>query len=248
MPQEEIILYDLPRREMEKGPWSPNTLKARFALEFKGLPYKTVWIEYPDVAAHCQKIGAKPTGKWPDGTPLYTLPVIQDPNTDAVVSDSYAIAEYLDAHYATPRSLIPAGTEGLHAAFFKAITDNAFAKLFPIIPAAVAKLLNPPSAEYFVRTREAQFGKLDEFCPPGPKREQQLKEAKAGLDIVEGWYQKAGKDTLYLMGDTPSWADLIVAAYMVGMKRMQGEHSDEWKQISSWNSGRWAKLAEALGS
>ncbi|EPQ57497.1 hypothetical protein GLOTRDRAFT_74336 [Gloeophyllum trabeum ATCC 11539] len=248
MAQQEIILYDIPRQELEKGGWSGNTLKARLALEFKGLPYKTVWVEYPDIAAHCHKIGAPPTGQR-DGKPLYTLPVIKDPNTNAVVSDSYAIAEYLDAHYAAPRPLIPAGTEGLQAAFFKAVTDTALRSvLHPTILKRVSEFLNPPSQEYFIRTREAVWGKLDDVCPPGPKREQQMKAAKAGFDIVNGWYAKAGEDKLYLMGDTPSWADIIVAAYTLSIKRIHGENSDEWRQLSSWHGGRWAKLVDALGS
>jgi len=250
MALEEIILYDIPRKELEKGAWSPNTLKARLALAFKGLPYKTVWIEYPDIAAHCQKIGAKPTGTNDDGTPVYTLPVIRDPNTDAVVSDSYAIAEYLDANYATTRSLIPAGTEGFHAAFFSAISGPhaAIAQTYITFVAHVPGLLNRSSEEYFIRTRTARLGKLEELCPRGPVRDAQLEKSKACFDVVASWYDKAGKDKLYLMGDTPVWADVIVAAFMVGVKRIFGPDSDEWKKISSWHGGRWAKLADAMGT
>ncbi|KAJ5119703.1 hypothetical protein N7448_010372 [Penicillium atrosanguineum] len=29
--------------------WSPNTLKVRAALNFKGIPYTQSWISYPDI-------------------------------------------------------------------------------------------------------------------------------------------------------------------------------------------------------
>ena len=48
----------------------------RFTLDYKGLQYKTVWTEYPDIAATCQSLNIPPTGKWPDGSPMYTLPAL----------------------------------------------------------------------------------------------------------------------------------------------------------------------------
>ena len=50
-------------------------------MNIKGLPYRTVWVEYPDIVAVLEKIGAPPAGKAPDGSPKYTLPAIYDPNT-----------------------------------------------------------------------------------------------------------------------------------------------------------------------
>ena len=57
----------------------------RYALAFKGLPFRTEWVEYPDVEALCKKIGAKPTEKKDDGRDHYTFPVIYDPNRYAQV-------------------------------------------------------------------------------------------------------------------------------------------------------------------
>ena len=62
----------------------------RYALNIKGLPYTTQWVEYPDIERVCKQIGASPAEKKPDNPSQdhYTLPVIQDPNTGRVVSDS----------------------------------------------------------------------------------------------------------------------------------------------------------------
>jgi hypothetical protein len=90
----------------------------RYSLNFKGLPFKIVWLEYPDVEPTLREIGAAPTGKWSDGRPFYTVPVIRDEShlTDkgepTVVSDSWAIAKYLDETYPglDSQRLLPEGT------------------------------------------------------------------------------------------------------------------------------------------
>jgi hypothetical protein len=67
MASDKIVLYDIPCKG-RCAAWSANTLKgsvpshparswkiadssvARLALNFKGVPYETTWIEYPDIA------------------------------------------------------------------------------------------------------------------------------------------------------------------------------------------------------
>ncbi|KAJ8699426.1 hypothetical protein PTI98_002541 [Pleurotus ostreatus] len=68
-----IIFYDIPS-SLEPQAWSHNTWRVRYALNIKGIPYQTVWVEYPDIEAVCKKIGASPTG---EEAPHYTLPVIK---------------------------------------------------------------------------------------------------------------------------------------------------------------------------
>lgn len=42
---ENYILYDLPSKQ-DNACWSPNTWKARAALNFKGVPYETEFVPY----------------------------------------------------------------------------------------------------------------------------------------------------------------------------------------------------------
>lgn len=44
------------------------------------------------------------------------------------------------------------------------------------------------------------------------------------------------------MGDTPVWADLPVVALLIVQRRAFGKDSDQWKDITSWNGGRWLTL------
>jgi glutathione S-transferase len=46
------------------------------------------------------------------------------------------------------------------------------------------------------------------------------------------------------MGETFSYADIIVASRLFWYKRILKE--DEWARISSWNGGRWAKVLDKV--
>jgi glutathione S-transferase len=98
-------------------------------LNYKHIPYRTVWVEYPDIEHLCKAIGAAPTSGG------YTLPVLRDPNTGTVVSDSWAIAKHLDAHF-LDRVVIAPGTDGLQHAF-QALVWNTIHKVRRVMcPAA----------------------------------------------------------------------------------------------------------------
>ncbi|OBZ68778.1 hypothetical protein A0H81_11342 [Grifola frondosa] len=228
---EPIIFYDIPGNAAKDQAW--------FSLNYKGLPYKTHWVEYPHIAGLCKDIGASPTRTFPNGSPQYTLPVIYDPNTKTVVSESALIARYLDKTYPDTPTLIPAATDALHAAFQEAIGTTITEPLMPIMLPAVNLQLNPVSEEYFRRTREARFGKLEEWSPPGPVREAHWKAIEAGLHKVTKWLSMDGNEKLFFMGETISYADITLGASLVALKRVLGPDSQEWKNVKTWDGGRW---------
>ena len=178
---EPIVFYDIPSHAKDKA-WSPNTWKTRsvllptcfrmpslinpprFCLNMKGLPYKTVWVEYPDIETLCKKIGSTPTFTRRSREPLYSLPVIYDPNTKSVVSDSGAIARYLDRTYPDTRTLIPAEADALTAAFGAALWTvfNPDTDLVAIIMPAAFAQLREKSRPYFRETREKNLGRTME--------------------------------------------------------------------------------------
>ncbi|KAI0682851.1 hypothetical protein BC835DRAFT_807562, partial [Cytidiella melzeri] len=79
-----IIFYDIDSSKPGRA-WSPNTWRTRYALNYKGIPYRTEWVEYPDIEPLCKKIGGSATAKKEDGRDHYTLPMIYDPSTGEVV-------------------------------------------------------------------------------------------------------------------------------------------------------------------
>ncbi|TFY64401.1 hypothetical protein EVG20_g5956 [Dentipellis fragilis] len=243
MTQQPLILYDIPSTTPEKA-WSPNLWKARLALNAKGIPYRTVWVEYPDIADLCKRIGAEHTGMRPNG-PHYTLPVVQDPNTGAIVSDSFKIAQYLDKTYPDTIRLVPDGTAAFQAMFVETTTYKVMFLMYKTFLEKIVPLLNPRSSEYFRRTREAFFGvKIEEVAPPGPARDETWKEMLDGLSLVTKW-EAEGKG-IFMMGETVSFADIVMLALLHWVKIMEGVESKEWKDVMGTDDGRWAKFYQAL--
>ncbi|KZT27484.1 hypothetical protein NEOLEDRAFT_1089152 [Neolentinus lepideus HHB14362 ss-1] len=245
---EDLVLYDIPQANQDRA-WSPNTLKARYALRLKRVPFRTIWVEFTDIEDICKKIGATPTGVWPDGRAMYTLPVLQDPRNNTVISDSYAIAEYLDATYTNTPPLIPSGTAGLHAALLSAVTQTAFMPMTQVFLPLIPGLLSPSSAAYYRRTREQMLNleNLDDFCPAN-KRGEMLDNVRRNFSIVAGWYAKSGPGPQeFLMGGTHAcWADVVVAAFLTATKWIFGEQSDEWRFIQTWDGQRWERMLTAF--
>ncbi|KAH9475228.1 Glutathione S-transferase-like protein ustS [Psilocybe cubensis] len=267
-----ITFYDIPSTTPECA-WSPNTWKIRYALNYRNIPYKTEWIEYPDIKEHCIKHGIKPTGKtrFTNGPEVierdyYSLPAIYDPKTNTYLADSLRIVEYLEHAYPpspSSPSLFPNNTHALQVAFTTAYNvttrDDGVADF--IVPAVYTKL-NVASQPYFRRTREERFGKRLEDVFPKPGSE----EDKAGWSkfkevtgILDGWYAKTdifGEDsegktvaerrTPFLMGDTLSWGDLVIAGYTIWLRIIWGEDSDKWQDMMTWHGGRWKTLMANL--
>jgi len=229
-----LVLYDITSK-LPGSHWSPNPAKPRFALSYKGLPFVTVWIEYSEIATVLKSIGAK-QNKRADGSDAYTVPVVSDPNTGAIITDSLEIASYLERTY-PEKPIFPHNSEALIRAF-----DTAFMGLMK--PAAkfiigrTAEILSPDSAEFFMDIRSKDF-KLpcDEFFSEDAKR-QMYEFLEKGYNTLYEWFQKSnGK---WIMGDTFSYADIIVACFLLWYKRVMKE--DEWAWFSSLNGGKWVQV------
>ncbi|KAF4604181.1 hypothetical protein EYR40_001364 [Pleurotus pulmonarius] len=240
MAQANIVFYDIPST-LDPQAWSPNTLRVRYALNIKGIPYETVWVEYPDIEDVCKKIGAAPTSK--EGA-RYTLPVIQDKTTGVVISDGPLIVEYLDKQYPNTTKLFPTGTMALQAGF----TSAHGSAITPIGQFSLPKtnaILNPRSEEYFRRTREQAAGKkIEEITPVGEAREVEWGKYREGLGKVDSWFKKSTGP--FLMGESITFADITVVSWLVFPKVIFGEDSQEWQDIASWHDGRWAGLVDAF--
>ncbi|KIM37536.1 hypothetical protein M413DRAFT_30750 [Hebeloma cylindrosporum] len=241
-----IIFYDIPST-LPGIAWTPNTWKIRYCLNYKGIPYKTEWVEYPDIEEHCKKHGIAPTSKWRDGSPRYTFPAIHDPSTGIYVAESLLIARYLENQYPDTPKVFPGPHDlsALHAAFSKAL-DVEIAPATQFIISAIFPVLNPRSEAHFRRTREKTFGKkLEDIAPQGEDRIAQWAQFRAGLGNVNKWFEMNGGGP-FLMCDVLSWSDLVLAGETIWYRILWGEDSEEWKDIKSWDGGRWGKILETL--
>lgn len=215
----------------------------RAVLNFKGIPYRTEWVEYPDVEPLSKKLGIKPTTLKEDGRPHYTLPAIHDPSTGIYIADSLAIAEYLEKTYPDSPSVFPNGTAGLQKAFGVSFAECIEVARAFIIPVTCLRL-NPVSAEYFRRTREISYGKkLEDVIPTGTE---EWRKVEQGMDKLHSYLVSTDDKGPYMLGDTISWSDLMISSYLYWLKVIWGEDSKEWKDIASWNGGRWEAHSNAL--
>ncbi|ESK98219.1 hypothetical protein Moror_266 [Moniliophthora roreri MCA 2997] len=237
-----LEFYDNPSRLKNKI-WSPNTIKARYALNYKGLPYKTIWVEFPDIEAKYKEIGATPVDKKADGSPYYTVPILRDHSTGAVVSGSLQIVEYLDKQYPDTPALIPAGTLALQTAFNDAYMSK-LGGLFPFLLPKVTWIMNPRTEEFFRSTRLATYGvTMEEMYPKPESQKEQWEKLEKDLASVAGWFKEGDE---FVMGDKPSYADMIIAGWLVPVRLLWGENSEEWKNIASWHGERWGRLVKSL--
>jgi glutathione S-transferase len=224
-----LVLYDI-LSELPGNNWSANPAKPRFVLSYKEIPFVTLWVEYSDIPIAMKSIGAK-LNKRPDGSDVYTVPVLSDPNTGALITDSYEIACYLEKTY-PEKPIFPNNSESMIRAF-----DSAYMDL--ILPAIKSmfirctEILSPASAKFFIEARSIAVP-----LPWDATYDEDWELLEKGYNTAYEWYQKT--DGKWIMGNTFSYADIIVACWLLGFKRVL--KADEWVLVSSWNGGKWAQL------
>lgn len=187
------ILYDLAGADPDVR-FSPYCWRTRFALAHKGVPVETVPWRFTDTDV----IAFSGQGK---------VPVIRD--GDTVVSDSWAIAEYLEAQHPAPTLF--GGTGGkAHALFVNAWTDAVLlGGIARFIVADLCGIIDPKDRDYFRSSREARFGMTLEAVQEG--RESRVAAFRDLLLPVRLVLRRQD----WLGGAAPSYADHIVAGTLM---------------------------------
>ncbi|KIJ52624.1 hypothetical protein M422DRAFT_156323 [Sphaerobolus stellatus SS14] len=237
-----LILYDIPGKNGQT--WNPMPMRTRICLNIKEVPFKTEWVEYPDIKPTLLKLGAAPSRTLPDGSPYYTLPVISDPNNltadgkPTIVSDSQNIAEYLDEQYPSKTRLIPEGTKALQKLFVKHFFKNFTLPSAPIYSYLFLTVITDTSEPYFRSTGEAFLGKkLEETCQEGSKeREEAWENVRKGLSQVAAILDRNGDESVFVMGKIPSFADIVIAT---ALHKIASFTPRDWEEVCKWDGGRW---------
>ncbi|MER9844015.1 glutathione S-transferase family protein [Mesorhizobium australicum] len=184
-----ILLYDLVGRD-EGRPFSPHCWKATMALAHKGLDISTAPTRFLEVPAV-------------EGGVSKTVPVIRD--GDKVVTDSFAIALYLEEAYPDRPSLF--GGEG-GKAMARFIERWSQSTIHPYVATAALVDLHAMQDEqngsYFRKSREQRFGKRLEDVVAA--RDAGLATFRAVLEPLRSMlsYQP------FIGGASPLFADYIV--------------------------------------
>ncbi|KAL4782040.1 hypothetical protein BJX76DRAFT_359290 [Aspergillus varians] len=228
--------------------WSPNTLKTRIALNYKGIPYTQTYVSYPDIAPLLSGLSVPPH---PEGTAhtAYTLPAICHPsvtsNPNGALMNSLPIARHLEEQF-PERPLFPSGNASyaLAVAVERIIGGVAFAVYTLVLP-PVADILDPRGREFYRRTRSAVFGKPFEEIGPTDKAEIQEMLTKAKMEmapIVQMLKGGNGKTGPFLEGDKPSYADFILEGYLFWFKT---GNEKIWEELVGLEDGEVRALWDA---
>ncbi|KAH6911358.1 hypothetical protein BKA70DRAFT_1264076 [Coprinopsis sp. MPI-PUGE-AT-0042] len=259
-----ITLFDLPSNAPNKV-WSPNTWKTRFCLNYKGLPYKTEWVEFPDIRALYEKFNV-PANARPDGSPepFYSLPAILDvdPATgkEIVITDSLKIAKYLDTTYPdTPRVLSSADDKAIQEQ--EAFARRAIMSFFPVFPNIFAsKVLttgNEASEAHatkkrigalrqFFKEKYGSISSLDEVTFTDEEKKESFTKFLENLDGVGVAIRDEEGKVAWANGDTISFSDFAIAGGLYWIRAAVGEESQEWKMVTEWKGGKWVRFLNRL--
>jgi glutathione S-transferase len=226
MSSDKVILYDIPAKDQGGDCWSLNTWRPRMVFNYMGIDYETEWVEYPDIAPKLKSFGIPP-GSDPE-TP-YTLPAVRFPDGTYVMDSKNIIAEvvkrYPEPAYPPMRIEEPMrlrAIDGIRQAF-----GPLHANVIPQVP---VKCLNDASAEFFHRTRAAQFGmNLAEYQDKNGG-EKAWEESKPGFEALAALLRESPGP--YFMGENVTYPDFVTVGFLYFVRRMVGE--EDWKKVQEW--------------
>ncbi|THH04233.1 hypothetical protein EW145_g5669 [Phellinidium pouzarii] len=217
--------------------WTPNTIKTRVSLNYKGIPFESEFIQFVDIEPLMKKNGGAPTAKKEDGRDHYTLPAIRNSATNEYITESLRIAAYLDEKFPNKPPLIPTGTRAAIELFVQ-VFEQKIKPVYAVMRHASMMILDDANKNFFETTRNVT-------APPvGAARDAVWNTVKEGLDFTADLYDTNGANKPFYLGDTFSFADTVVIGYLMWVKIILGADSDEWKLVASWREGRWEKFLE----
>ncbi|KAL4787006.1 hypothetical protein BJX76DRAFT_354620 [Aspergillus varians] len=267
-----LTFYDIATRPpVEKSCCAPNPWKARQALNFKSLSYKTTWVDIPNIPKVRRDLNVPPCRKFADGSDFYTLPILHDPSTNSLLGDSFDIAVYLQKTYPDsgagnlfpdqnqkldytftqdPAPLVPL-TECRDSPFpdyalFNVNVDAAFTahvqQIVQNFPFDPATI-EATKAEFVRRAGLAGVARWEDFALVGEAREKTMRSFERTLGDLAVLFLRDPTGP-FLLGSTPCYADLIVGGWLHMMGVTLPER--EWEEVKGWHGGVFGRLVEAL--
>ncbi|KAK7967945.1 uncharacterized protein PG986_002222 [Apiospora aurea] len=223
MAANQITLFDLPSQG-RCATWSLNPWKTRMNLNFKGVDYKTEWLEYPDIKPRLEKHVTLP-----EGQTTYTIPTVILPD-GSYLTDSLAIAHKLEELYPEPKL---AGIET--PAFDRLAKDLLPGVMGDLRPVYFSRLpervLNQASYEYWQTTRAEALGlgKRPDELTDADRDAAWAKLAESGkLKQVSALLKAQAENGPYFEGKDIGFVDFAWTGFLVFWKRIGGA---EWEKI-----------------
>ena len=217
----------------------------------KHIPYETIWVDHPDIAAKAKAVGARPARTNADGSQDYTVPFVVITHVNSpdplVLSDSRAINEYLDATYPDPSApLFPPSMRVLDSICSQFLSTNVFPAVYrATVPAIAASL--PERAQKFykdacVNTYGFSFSSLE--CEDPMFRHKTLPALQRALDLLATHMDAGGIGNHRLLGleAKVTHAELELVSVLFLARIADGADGGAWEAIRDRNEGRWTEL------
>ncbi|KAH7156421.1 hypothetical protein EDB81DRAFT_787014 [Dactylonectria macrodidyma] len=219
MSPDQIVLFDIPSKA-PRAAWSLNPWKTRLLLSFKGLDYKTEWVDYPDIKPRLEPhVSFNPTTK------TWTIPTVKFQDSTYLM-DSRQIVNRIEESHPEPSIHLDSPT----LAKLEAIMPRLMTALRPIYFLSVPReLLTERGIEHWYATRPALAGMpLDQL----EKEFGGQKAWNAGQPILHEIESLLGEnqDGPLFLGKTVSYADFVWVGFLLFMQRNGG--IDELYKIS----------------
>ncbi|PTB37569.1 uncharacterized protein TrAFT101_005551 [Trichoderma asperellum] len=212
MGSEQITLFDLASQAPHTS-WSLNPWKTRMLFNYKGLDYKTEWVDYPEIASRFSPHIPPNDG---EGQKAYTIPIIQFPD-GTYLMESGKIATAIENKYPSPTVHldlpIVQRVDSLVDKCMPAMHPNLLYKFSQVV-------LSEKSYDYWVGAYTKKFGMpLDEY-------ERQLGGEKSWAEalpaIIEltSLLKERQAEGPFFLGKDISYADFIWAGALMFVKRI----------------------------
>ncbi|KAL0060577.1 hypothetical protein AAF712_012635 [Marasmius tenuissimus] len=229
-----LTLYDLgPTTFPEFLGGASHVRKIIFALNYKKLPFKIEVLPFGSLEPTARSLGASPTGTHPDGTPKYTVPFLYDSDKSKIVTESFAIAEYLDETYPDTPKLFAEGTTKAQ----RELIDAREAATGILVPITFPKASTLWSEEMvaFIRNRGTPL----EVTLSSEDQEALWVKAKKAFEEAEKQHGEGSDKNEYV------FADFALAGPAWTFRVSFGEESNEWREMKSWAGGKMGKVTDA---
>jgi len=197
----EIVLYDLACTK--NVCFSPVVWRIRLMLNYKRIPYRTVFLEFPDIEPTLKGLGVAPDESDPG---KYTVPTIQHLPTNTYLMGSDPIARLLESTYPEPPVQL---TSDLGREIeLKARTAGRSAFRASVMPREI-RILSPRAREYFRRKCEAAIGhRLEDLFD---NEEQNWAAVDDDMRAVGELMRTHKADGPFVLGSRPSYTDFFIA-------------------------------------
>ncbi|KAF7560081.1 hypothetical protein G7046_g4076 [Stylonectria norvegica] len=221
MSSDQIVFFDLPSKPPCTA-WSLNPWKTRLLLNFKGLDYKTEWIEYPNV-----KPTLEPHVSSNDGGMEYTIPTVKFPD-GTYVMDSRKIVNRIEESHPEP----PLHLDSPVLSKLEALMPKIMGALRPVyVPWVPKRILNDASLEYWYRTRSATVGMPLDQLEKEQGGQPAWDAAKPVLAEVEALL-KQNPEGPFFLGKTVSYADFVWVGFLIFLQRIGQDVIEELYKVS----------------